>query len=258
MLLVIDAGNTNVTFGVYEGRELRVRWRIVTQFGRTADEYTSLLHTLFEHAHIAFADIHDVIIASVVPSSTPDLQRLAQSSFNSDALIVSAKLDMGLTVAYNPPEDVGADRLVDAVAAVAKYGPAPLIVIDFGTATTFNAIGEGDVYLGGAILPGIALSWDTLFARAARLSSVVREVPPNAIGDNTTHAIQSGMTHGLAAMVDGLIKRFQQEMNAPGCPVIATGGHASELLEQVSVSVTHVDPLLTLDGLQIVWERNRA
>lgn len=257
MLLAIDAGNTNVTFAVYAGTRLRIHWRISTQTGRTADEYTSLLDTLFGHERITFADIDDVVIASVVPGATSDLTRLSMKSFGCEPLIVNASLPMGITVAYQPAADVGADRLVDAVAALAKYGPAPLIVVDFGTATTFNALGAGDVYLGGAILPGVSLAWDSLFSHAARLSAVPRELPPHAIGASTTHALQSGMTYGLAALVDGMVGRFREEMSAPTCPVVATGGHAADFLRMVQSSVTHIDPLLTLDGLRLVWERCR-
>ena len=258
MLLAIDAGNTNVTFAVYSGPDLRIHWRISTLHGRTADEYTSLLDTLFGHERLAFGDIEDVVIASVVPAVTPDLIRLARKAFASEPLLISARLDMGIDVRYHPPTDVGADRLVDAVAALAKYGPAPLIVIDFGTATTFNAVGEGNVYLGGAIMPSIAMSWQTLFLQAARLSEPVRERPPDVIGSNTTHALQSGMTYGLAAMVDGMVARFRDEMNAPTCRVIATGGQAADLLAPISTTITNVDPLLTLDGLRLVWDRNRG
>jgi len=258
MLLAIDAGNTNVTFAVYSGRDLRIHWRISTQQGRTADEYTSLLDTLFGHERLTFADIDDVVIASVVPAVTPDLMRLARKSFGSEPLVIGPAVDMGIDVRYQPPSDVGADRLVDAVAAVAKYGPAPLIVIDFGTATTFNAVGAGDVYLGGAIMPSVALSWDMLYKRAARLTEQPREMPPHVIGGNTTHALQSGMTFGLASMIDGMVAGFRREMNAPDCHVIATGGQAADLLAPISTSITHVDPLLTLDGLRLVWERNRG
>ncbi|HEY3330553.1 MAG TPA: type III pantothenate kinase [Capsulimonadaceae bacterium] len=258
MLLAIDAGNTNVTFAVYDGDDLRIHWRISTQNGRTADEYTSLLDTLFSHEKLTFRDIDAVIIASVVPNVTPDLKRLSQKSFRCKPVIVSAALDMGLQVAYHPPGDVGADRLVDAVAALAKYGPAPLIIVDFGTATTFNAIGEGNVYLGGAIMPGVNLMWDTLFSRAARLHAVSREMPPAAIGGSTNHALQSGMTFGLASMVDGMVGRFRVQLGAPNCPVIATGGQSADLLAGIPTAVTVVDPLLTLEGLRLVWERNRA
>ncbi|MDR3709864.1 MAG: type III pantothenate kinase [Capsulimonadaceae bacterium] len=258
MLLAIDAGNTNVTFAVYAGSGLRIHWRISTQAGRTADEYTSLLDTLFGHERLTFADIDGVIIASVVPGATSDLMRLSVKSFGCEPVMVTSSLDMGIKVLYQPPGDVGADRLVDAVAAIAKYGPAPLIVIDFGTATTFNAVGQGDIYLGGAILPGVSLAWDSLFTHAARLSAVPREKPPHAIGASTPQALQSGMTYGLAALVDGMVARFREQMNAPECPVIATGGHAADFLNKVESSVTHVDPILTLEGLRLVWERCRG
>lgn len=257
MLLAIDAGNSNVTFGVFDGTDLRATWRIRTTAGRTADEYGSLLQNLFAREGITFPDIGDIAIASVVPSATPDLSRLARLVFRREPLIVSPELDLGLTVAYNPPGDVGADRLVDAVAAIKKYGPAPLIIIDFGTATTFNAVSGQNVYLGGAIWPGIGASWDSLFSNAARLWTVEPLVPEHAIGDSTTHAIQSGMTYALASMVDGMVARFRAEMGVADCPVIATGGQSADLLSTVKTCITHIDPNLTLEGLRNVYERNR-
>jgi type III pantothenate kinase len=258
MLLAIDAGNSNVTFAAYDGENQIAHWRIMTHAGRTADEYTSLLDTLFMHENLKLSDMDGVAIASVVPSVTPDLERLANRTFKCRPLIVGSTTDMGIKIAYNPPSDVGADRLVDAVAAIKKYGPAPLIVIDFGTATTFNAIGAGNIYLGGALFPGISLAWESLFTHAARLSAVSREVPPSPIGSNTTHALQSGMTFAVASLVDGMVRRFREEMRTDDCPVIATGGQSAELLASLSTVVTHIDPLLTLDGLMYVWRRWQA
>lgn len=257
MLLAIDSGNTHVKFAVFDGENLRATWRIRTQAGRTADEYGSLLQNLFAREGIAFLDVIDIAIASVVPQATPDLARLARIVFRREPLIITPELDLGLTVAYNPPGDVGADRLVDAVAALQKYGPAPLIFIDFGTATTFNAINADNVYLGGAIWPGVAASWETLFSTAARLWSVEPVAPERVIGDSTTHALQSGMTFALASMVDGMVARFREEMGIGDCPVVATGGQAADLLASVKTCITHVDPILTLEGLRFVYERNR-
>ncbi|MEO7714867.1 MAG: type III pantothenate kinase [Capsulimonas sp.] len=263
MLLVIDAGNTNVTFGIYEGSQLITHWRIRTEHGRTGDEYAALLTTLFQSEKLNFSDIDGICIASVVPSATVDLRRLAERHFQHNPLIVSGEIPIGITVNYHPVTDIGADRLVDAVAAVHKFG-APCIVIDFGTATTFNAIaaperpGDPPVYLGGAICPGIALSAEALFSHAAKLAAVEMMRPPQAIGANTVHALQSGMLFGYAAQVDGMVARFRAEMNAPDCPVIATGGHVSVLISKVGTSITASDPLLTLDGLQLVYAHNQS
>jgi len=262
MLLVIDAGNSNVTFGVYEGDFLLTHWRIRTEAERTADEYAAFLGSLFFQHDFQFAQITGIALASVVPNATPALRRLAANAFRQEALEVTAQTDLGLDIAYQPPGDVGADRLVDAAAAVHKYG-APCIVIDFGSATTFNAIAAPDlpggrpVYLGGAICLGIGLSLDALFAKAAKIPRVTLAAPPAAIGGNTAQALQSGIVLGTLALAEGLIARFRAEMNAPDCPVIATGGFASALLASESAAITHLEPHLTLDGLRLVYERNR-
>ena len=259
MLLVIDAGNSNVTFGVYDGAALLTHWRIRTEAGRTHDEYAAFLGALFPQSGLALTQITGVALASVVPGATPALRRLA-SAFGLDALEITAGSDLGLEVAYSPPGDVGTDRLVDAAAAVHKYG-APCIVLDFGSATTFNAVaaprepGGLPVYLGGAICLGIGLSLETLFAKAAKIPRVELAPPPRAIGNNTVHALQSGIVLGTLSLVDGMIARFQGEMDAPDCPVVATGGYASDLLFAASSSITHLEPHLTLDGLRLLFDR---
>ena len=262
MLLVIDAGNSNVTFGVYDGAALLFRWRIRTEADRTADEYAAFLGSLMAQSGLELGDITGIALASVVPAATPTLRRLARDTFLMEPTEVSPRRNLGLEIAYQPPGGVGADRLVDAVAAVHKYG-APCIVIDFGSATTFNAIAAGaspdlpPVYLGGAICLGIGLSLDALFAKAAKIPRVELAPPPHAIGNNTVHALQSGIVLGTLALVEGLVARFRAEMAAPDCPVIATGGYASDLLSAESASITHLEPNLTLDGLRLVFERSR-
>ncbi len=262
MLLVIDAGNTNVTFGVYSGDALRTHWRIRTEAGRTGDEYAALLQNLFAQADIRFGDIDGVALASVVPAVTPDLLRLSRDTFRLEPVQVTGRSDLGLRVAYQPPDAVGADRLVDALAAVHKYG-APCIVIDFGTATTFNAVARSHeaaglpVYLGGAICLGIGVSLEALFARAAKIPPVEIAKPPRAIGDNTAHALQSGILFGYVALVNGMVARFRDEMGVPDCPVVATGGYSS-LIAGETDCITAVEPLLTLDGLRLAFERRRA
>ncbi|MGI4792286.1 MAG: type III pantothenate kinase [Janthinobacterium lividum] len=261
MLLVIDAGNSNVTFGVFDGAVLLTHWRIRTETGRTRDEYAAFLGSLFAQSSLAMTDVSGIALASVVPGATPALRRLAQQTFGLEPLEVTAKIDLGLEIGYSPPGDVGTDRLVDAVAAVHKYG-APCIVLDFGSATTFNAIAAPvspnalPLYLGGAICLGIGLSLETLFAKAAKIPRVELAPPPRAIGGNTIHALQSGIVLGTLSLVDGLIARFREEMAAPDCPVIATGGYASELLAAASASITHLEPNLTLDGLRLLFDRS--
>lgn len=260
MLLVIDAGNSNVTFGVYDGPALRAHWRLRTETGRTADEYAAFLGALFAQSGLALAQVTGIALASVVPSATPALKRLAQALFGREALEITAAGDLGLEVAYSPPTDVGTDRLVDAAAAVHKYG-APCIVLDFGSATTFNAVaapaapGGLPVYLGGAICLGIGLSLETLFAKAAKIPRVELVLPLRAIGNTTAHALQSGIVLGTLALVDGMVARFRTEMDAPDCPVIATGGFANELLPGAGTSITHLEPNLTLDGLRLLFDR---
>ena len=263
MLLVMDAGNSNVTFGAYDGDTLTAYWRIRTEPGRTTDEYAAFLGSLFAQHGRQFGDVTGIALASVVPSATPALRRLSRETFEVDPVEVTASMDLGLEVAYRPPGDVGADRLVDAAAAVHLYG-SPCIVIDFGSATTFNAIaapaapGGRPVYLGGAIGLGIGLSLDALFAKAAKIPRVELAAPPRTIGDNTVHALQSGIVLGTLLIVEGMVARFRAEMDAPGCPVVATGGFASDLPAQERTTITHVAPHLTLDGLRLVYERNRT
>ena len=261
MLLVIDAGNSNVTFGVYDDETLRTHWRIRTETGRTRDEYAAFLGALFAQSGLVMSEVTGIALASVVPGATPALRRLAQQAFGLEPLEITAQSDLGLQIGYTPPGDVGTDRLVDAAAAVHKYG-TPCIVLDFGSATTFNAVaapaspGELPIYLGGAICLGIGLSLETLFAKAAKIPRVELAPPPHAIGGNTVHALQSGIVLGTLSLVDGMIARFQAEMNAPGCPVVATGGYASDLLAAESVSITHLEPNLTLDGLRLLFDRS--
>lgn len=259
MLLVVDVGNTNVKLGVYQDEALIAQWRLRMDPERTADEYTALLAPLFAQSGLAFCDISGVAAASVVPAATPAVLRFCRHAFGRDPLPITGLTDIGLRVAYDPPDAVGADRLMDAVAAVRKYG-APCVVVDFGTATTFNAIvaakpgGDGlPVYLGGAICLGIGVSLEALFSKAAKIPPVTLARPPRAIGDNTPHALQSGIIHGYAALVTGMVARFRAEMDAPECPVIATGGHAALIADETDC-ISVVEPLLTLEGLRLVYQ----
>ncbi len=259
MLLVADAGNSNVTFGLFDGDQLRAQWRIRTEPGRTHDEYAAFLGPLLAREGWTFGTVRGFALASVVPAATPALLRLARQTFSLKPLQVGPQTDLGLHIMYQPPEAVGPDRLVDALAAVHKYG-APCIVIDFGTATTFNAIaapaapGGLPVYLGGAICLGIGVSLDALFARAAKIPSVEIARPPRAISDNTAQALQSGIVFGTLGQINEMVTRFHVEMNAPDCPVVATGGFAETIAPESDI-ITATEPLLTLDGLRLAFER---
>jgi len=252
MLLVIDAGNTNTSLGVYQGTDLVAHWRLTTARNRTVDEYGVHARNLFELAGLDFKAINAIAIASVVPPLNYTLKRMAEVYFNLTPLFVDHTTDLGLRVLYEPASDVGADRLVDAVAATEKYG-APCIIVDFGTATTFNAITQHGDYLGGVITPGIMISADALFERTAKLPRVDIKRPGKVIGSSTVAAMQSGLYHGYVGLVDGVLRKMLNEMG--GSPrVIATGGLAP-LIATGSSLIELVDDTLTLEGLRLVFER---
>jgi type III pantothenate kinase len=254
MLLAIDAGNTAVKLGIFRGQELQASWRLNRDKLRTDDEYGIQLRTLFEIDGLNAKDVEAIIISSVVPDLNYTLQWMAERYFNITPIFVDHTTDTGLQILYDRPAELGTDRLVDAVAAVEKYG-APCIVIDFGTATTFNAINSKREYLGGIIVPGIMTAADALVARTAKLPRVDFERPSKVIGSSTVGALQSGMFYGTVSMVDGLIERIREAM--PGSPkVIATGGLAP-LMEHASEYIDTLDETLTLDGLRIIYERNK-
>ena len=254
MLLVIDAGNTNITLGVFDGEELIAQWRVVTDHDKRSDEYAADLRSLFASTSIDLAKIAAVAIASVVPPLDQTLELMVRECFQLTPLFVTHTLDTGLKILYDSPGDVGADRIVDAVAAVTKYG-APCIVVDFGTATTFNAVNAEREYLGGVIAPGIMISAEALFLRAAKLPRVEIKQPEKVIGSSTVGAMQSGIYHGYAGLVDGVLEKMIAEMNTRP-RVIATGGLAP-LIANASKFIEKVDATLTLDGLRLVYERTR-
>ena len=254
MLLTIDVGNTNTVLGVFDGASLLAHWRLTTRREQTADEYGILVRSLFSNSGLDPARIDAVALASVVPPLTPVLVELSRQYLGQDPLVVGPRVDTGVPILYEPPGDVGADRIVNAVAALAAYG-GPVIVVDFGTATTFDVITRKGEYLGGVICPGIGVSADALFQRAARLPRVDVRRPAGVVGRSTVGSIQSGLYFGYAAMCEGLVQRIRAELGEPA-RVVATGGLAETLAADIP-SIDAVDPVLTLTGLRLIWERSR-
>ena len=254
MLLVIDVGNTNTSLGVYRGEELIAHWRLTTNPARTVDEYGVHARNLFELAQVDFKTIDAIAIASVVPPLNYTVKRMAEVYFHLTPLFIDETTDTGLRILYEPASDVGSDRIVDAVAAIRKYG-SPCIVVDFGTATTFNAINSKGEYMGGAITPGIMISSEALFSRTAKLPRVDIKRPSRVIGSSTVTAMQSGLYYGYVGLVDGVLGKMIEEIGAPP-RVIATGGLAP-LIATGSKFIELVDETLTLEGLRLVYERNR-
>lgn len=258
MLLVIDAGNSNTSLGVFEETKLVAHWRLTTARSRTVDEYGVHARNLFELAGIDFKAIDAIAIASVVPPLNYTLKTMAETYFRLTPLFVDHTTDTGLSILYEPAADVGADRIVDAVAAVEKYG-APCIVVDFGTATTFNAISAAGEYVGGVITPGIMISSEALFERTAKLPRVDIRRPLKVVGSSTIAAMQSGLYHGFVGLVDGVLRKMIEEVGDTAAGgraprVVATGGLAS-LIATGSEFIELVDDTLTLEGLRLVYER---
>jgi type III pantothenate kinase len=255
MLLCVDIGNTNITLGLYEGDNLGPRWRLATDHERMPDEFILQLLGFFTHAGLGRDDVHGAAIASVVPPLTGKWVEVSRRGLNCDPLVVDGTVETGVRILYEPPSAVGADRVVDAVAAYRIYG-GPACIVDFGTATTFDAISaEGD-YLGGAIAPGIGIAAQALFQRTAKLPRVELARPPAAIGRNTEHSMQSGLLFGYVSLVEGMVARFRQELG-PGMKVIGTGGLAEVIARETQV-IEHLAPWLTLDGLRMVYDMNKT
>lgn len=255
MLLVIDAGNSNLTLGVFRGAELLAQWRLLTERDKSAEQYGVEIHNLFTRDSVDVKNVEGIAIASVVPQLDHALAEIATNDFGVEPLFVDHTTNTGLKLLYDQPGELGADRIVDAAAALAKYG-APCIVVDFGTATTFNAVNAAHEYLGGVIAPGVKISAEALFSRAAKLPRVEMTRPEKVIATSTTGAIQSGLYHGYAGLVDGVLEKMIAEMNAQP-RVIATGGLAP-LIAGASKYIEKIDETLTLDGLRLIYEKNRT
>ena len=253
MLLTIDIGNTNLTLGLYEGDTLGAHWRLATDHNRMPDEYGLQFLGLLQNAGKSIQDIQGISLASVVPPLTGRVIQACREYLKQEPLVVDAGIKTGIKVRYEDPKAVGADRICDAVAVMKLYG-GPACVVDFGTATTFNAITKDGEYLGGAITAGINLAAEALYTRTAKLPRIDLQVPPSVIGRNTVHAMQSGLLFGYVSMVEGMVNRFRAELGSD-MKVVATGGLAEVVAHETKV-IDIIAPWLTLEGLRLIWEIN--
>jgi type III pantothenate kinase len=253
MLLAVDAGNTQTVFGLFQDERLRADWRVATRKEITADELGVLLLALFAKDELDPAQIDGMIVASVVPDLNEALRHTGRRYFGCEPLFVAPGLRTGMPILYENPHEVGADRIVNAVAAQSRYG-APVIVLDFGTATTFDVVSTEGEYLGGVIAPGLGVSAEALFEKAARLHRVSIRRPSRVIGRYTEQSLQSGLFHGYASLVQGLVERIREELGSPA-PVVATGGLAP-VFEPELEFLEAVDLGLTLEGLRLIWRKN--
>ena len=253
MLLTIDIGNTNLTLGLYEDEQLGAHWRLATDHNRMPDEYGLQFLGLLQNAGKTLKDIHGISLASVVPPLTGRVIQACREYLKQEPLVVDAGVKTGVKIRYEDPKAVGADRVCDAAAVLKFYG-GPACVVDFGTATTFNAITKDGEYLGGAITAGVNLAAEALFTHAAKLPRIDLQRPPSVIGRNTIHAMQSGLLFGYVSMVEGMVARFRSELGSD-MKVVATGGMAEVIAKETQI-VNFIAPWLTLDGLRIIWELN--
>lgn len=255
MLLVIDVGNSNTVLGIYDGDDLVRHWRVTTDKSRTIDEYAILIHDLFRFSDIHFTDIRDLIISCVVPPLLNTMEGLAREYFKQTPYIVGPGIKTGMPIQYDNPREVGADRIVNAAAAYEKYRQS-LIVVDFGTATTFDYISSRGEYQGGAIAPGAGISAEALFQRASKLPRVEFARPPQVIAKNTVNSMQAGLFYGYVGLVDGIVARMKEE--ARERPVVVATGGLANLVAPASQTIDAVETLLTLEGLRLLYSRNTA
>lgn len=261
MLLAFDVGNTNIVLGVFKEGQMIANWRMETDNKKSADEYGMIISQLFKYEGLKMENVRDVIISTVVPSVLYTLQHLSMKYFNRKAMVIGPGIKTGLIVKYDNPKQVGADRIVNAVAAHAKYG-GPLIIIDFGTATTFCAVSEKAEYIGGTIAPGLKISSEALFEKTSKLPKVELEEPGHVICRNTINSMQSGLVYGHMGMVDYIVKKMKKELleycgnDEKEVKVIATGGLAT-LIDAGIDCIDHVDKMLTLEGLKLIYEKNK-
>ena len=253
MLLAVDVGNTQTVFGLYDGDRLAEHWRVSTEAERTGDELAVLVGRLLELGDAGFEEIHGVCLGSTVPPLVRAYEELARDYAEARLLVLGPGTRTGIPIVYDDPREVGPDRIANAVAARERYG-SPSIVVDFGTSTNFDIVSAAGEYVGGVLAPGIEISMEALFARAARLVKVDFVEPPSVIGKTTVAGLQSGLVYGFAGQVDGIVRRVRDEIGDTA-PVVATGGLA-ELIAPHAETIDHVDPLLTLEGLRLVWELN--
>jgi type III pantothenate kinase len=253
MILVMDVGNTNIVLGVYEGDDLKYHWRVGTSRKKSEDEYGMFISNLLTHVGLGFNDIDGIILSSVVPPLMFPLEKMCEKYFNLKPLIIGPGIKTGLNIKTENPREVGADRIVNAVAALNEYD-SPLIIVDFGTATTYCYIDKNKNYLGGAISPGISISTEALYTHAAKLPRIEITKPAHVVGKNTVSAMQAGIFYGYVGQVEGIVKRMKEQAEEEPL-VIATGGLA-HLIGEESPIIDVVDPFLTLKGLQLIYHKN--
>lgn len=256
-LLAVDIGNTNIHMGLWRDGAWNLSWRARTVADKMPDEYGVLVRNFLNSAGVSYAEVSGIVIASVVPPLSFSFRELVERYFNQEPLFVTSQINIGLPIAIDQPEQAGADRLANAAAVRALHGGGPAIVVDFGTATNFDVVNSTHEYIGGAIAPGVGVAADALVSRAARLHKVELQPPPNVIGRNTIHAMQSGIFWGYVGLIEGLVSRIKVSLDAPDAQVIGTGGLAP-LIARHTHAIDRIEAELTLNGLRVIYELNRG